>query len=57
MVTSGVYGLFLWDLGYVSSASVDCKLVASVRQETAFYSSIVQVTSDGKGLVILTRDR
>ena len=56
-MTAGEYGIFVWDLGYVSSASVDCKLVASVRQEIVFYSCMVQATSDGKGLVILARDR
>jgi hypothetical protein len=44
-------GLFLWDLGYVST--VDCKLVASVGLEYVFDSCMVQATPDGKGLVIL----
>ena len=57
LVTTGLRGLFVWDLGYVSTAIVDCKLVASVRQDNPFVYTAVQVTSDGKGLVILTSYR
>ena len=45
-------GLFVWDLGYVST--VDCKLVASVGLLDDFEFCVVQATPDGKGLVILT---
>jgi hypothetical protein len=53
LVTAGD-GLYLWDLGYVST--VDCKLVASVQVGLGDYFSFleVQATPDGKGLVILT---
>ena len=51
MVTAGE-GLYVWDLGYVST--VDCKLVASVGLENEFQFLVVQATPDGKGLVILT---
>jgi hypothetical protein len=51
LVTAG-NGLFVWDLGYVST--VDCKLVASVGQGNDFEFCTVQATPDGKGLVILT---
>ena len=54
MVTAGT-GLFVWDLGYVST--VDCKLVASVRLEDEFTFLMVQPTQDGKGLVILSSYR
>ena len=50
LVTAG-YGLFIWDLGYVST--VDCKLVASIGLEYDFGLFMVQATSDGKGLIIL----
>ena len=50
LVTAG-YGLFVWDLGYVST--VDCKLVASIELEYDFGLFMVQATPDGKGLVIL----
>ena len=43
-------GLFVWDLGYVASA--DCKLIASVRMKAQFRYYLVQVTLDGKGLII-----
>jgi len=43
-------GLFFWDLGYVASA--DCKLIASVEIEARFRFYMVQVTLDGKGLII-----
>ena len=54
MVTAGT-GLFVWDLGYVST--VDCKLVASVRLEDEFTYLMVQPTQDGMGLVILSSYR
>jgi hypothetical protein len=54
LVTAG-NGLFVWDLGYVST--VDCKLVASVGLGDDFDFCEVQVTPDGKGLVILTSYR
>ena len=50
LVTAG-RNLSIWDLGYVST--VDCKLVASVDLEGYCHFFEVQVTSDGKGLVIL----
>ena len=53
MVTAG-NGISVWDLGYVST--VDCKLVASVKQGTHFQSLKVQATPDGEGLVILLSD-
>ena len=52
LVTAGYYGLFVWDLGYVST--VDCKLIASVGLGDDFEDCMVQATSDGKGLVILS---
>ena len=54
LVTAGC-GLFVWDLGYVST--VDCKLVASVGLGDYFDFCMVQTTPDGKGLVILTSYR
>ena len=51
LVTAGE-GLYLWDLGYVST--VDCKLVASVGRGDKFVFLEVQATPDDKGLVILT---
>ena len=51
LVTVGL-GLFVWDLGYVST--VDCKLVASAELETYFDGCMVQTTPDGMGLVIFT---
>ena len=51
MVTAGK-GLFVWDLGYISTA--DCKLVASVGLDVDFEFCEVQATSDGKGLLILS---
>jgi hypothetical protein len=48
-------GLFLWDLGYVST--VDCKLVAAVGLENVFEFCMFQATPDGKGLVILSSYR
>jgi hypothetical protein len=54
LVTAGD-GLFVWDLGYVST--VDCKLVASVGLQDYFEFLVVQTTPDGKGLVILTSYR
>ena len=51
MVTGGE-GLYVWDLGYVST--VDCKLVASVELGNEIYFFEVQTTPDGNGLVILT---
>jgi hypothetical protein len=54
LVNSGE-GLFVWDLGYVSTA--DCKLVASVRPGDEFEFCVVQATPDGNGLVILTSYR
>ena len=54
LVTAG-NGIFVWDLGYVST--VDCKLVASAGNEEDFEFCMVQATSDGKGLVILSSFR
>ena len=54
LVTAGI-GLFVWDLGYVST--VDCKLVASVGLGDDFEFCEVQATPDGKGLVILSSYR
>jgi hypothetical protein len=54
LVTAGK-GLFVWDLGYVST--VDCKLVASVGLGDDFEFIVVEATQDGKGLVILTSYR
>ena len=51
MVTGGE-GLYVWDLGYVST--VDCELVASVELGNEIYFFEVQTTPDGNGLVILT---
>jgi hypothetical protein len=48
-------GLFVWDLGYVSTA--ECKLVASVGLGGDFMFCVVQDTADGMGLVILTSYR
>jgi hypothetical protein len=50
LVTAGD-NLSVWDLGYVST--VDCKLVASVELTEYGCFFEVQVTQDGKGLVIL----
>jgi hypothetical protein len=52
MVAAG-NGISVWDLGYVSSSTVDCKLVASVGLGQHFQFLMVQATPDGKGLVIL----
>ena len=54
LVTAGK-GIFVWDLGYVST--VDCKLVASAGKEDDFAFCMVQATPDGKGLVILSTFR
>jgi hypothetical protein len=54
LVTAG-YGLFVWDLGYVSTA--ECKLVASVGLGDDFQFCVVQATPDGKGMVILSSSR
>ena len=54
LVTAGK-GLFVWDLGYVST--VDCKLVASVELGDYFKFLVVQATPDGKGLVIVSSYR
>jgi hypothetical protein len=54
LVTAG-NGLCVWDLGYVST--VDCRLVASVGLGDGYNVYGVQVTSDGKGLVILSSYR
>ena len=51
LVTSGI-GLFVWDLGYVST--LGCGLVASVGTGDYFEFLVVQATPDGKGLVILS---
>ena len=50
LVTVG-NGIFVWDLGYVST--VDCKLVASADYRKCT-TCMVQATPDGKGLVILS---
>jgi hypothetical protein len=49
----------VWDLGYVSTQAVEYKLVASVGLEDGFYFAflMVQATSDGKGLMILSTHR
>lgn len=56
IVSSGWYlvnatsdGLFVWDLGHVSSA--DCKLIAGLN--TDLETCPVLATSDGMGLIIL----
>jgi hypothetical protein len=49
LVTAG-NGLFVWDLGYVSS--IDCKLVASVGLGCHHDICGIQATSDGKGLIL-----
>jgi hypothetical protein len=54
-LVSGGNGLFVWDLGYVST--IDCKLVASVRLGDYFKFFEVRVTSDGKGLVVFASYR
>ena len=54
LVTAG-NGLFVWDLGYVST--VECKLVASAGLGDNFEFCVVQATPDGKGLVILSSSR
>ena len=51
LVTAG-YSISVWDLGYVST--VDCKLVASAELEDVCELCMVQTTSDGKGLIILS---
>ena len=51
LVSAGM-GLYVWDLGYVST--VDCKLIASVGLGVEFVFLKVQATPDGNGLVILT---
>ena len=48
-------GLFVWDLGYVSTA--ECKLVASFGEGGEFTFCEVLDTADGMGLVILTAYR
>ena len=53
LVTAG-NGISVWDLGYVST--VDLTLVTSVGQGEYFEYLKVQVTPDGKGLVILLSD-
>jgi hypothetical protein len=53
LVTAGDC-LYVWDLGYVSLATVDCKLVASVGLGDNFQFCVVQTTPDGLGLVILS---
>ena len=54
LVTAGI-GLFVWDLGYVSTA--ECKLVDSVGLGDEFKFLMVQATPDGKGLAILSSYR
>ena len=54
LVTAGE-GIFVWDLGYVSTA--DCELVASTRLEDEFEFLEVQATPDGEGLIILSSYR
>ena len=51
LVTAG-NGVFVWDLGYDSN--VDCKLVASAGLEDDFEYFMVQSTTDGNGLVIIS---
>ncbi|KAF8812954.1 hypothetical protein BYT27DRAFT_7239602 [Phlegmacium glaucopus] len=46
-------GVFVWDLGYTSSA--DCKLIASV--ECKSYYCMVQATPDDMGLIIFSSRR
>ena len=53
LVTAG-NGISVWDLGYISSSTVDCKLVASVGLGDVFKFCMVQATPDGNGLVIFS---
>jgi hypothetical protein len=58
LVVAAIKRLFVWDLGYVSDAC--CTLIASggvgLNGGSPFESSyMVQVTPDGKGLIILVR--
>jgi hypothetical protein len=52
LVSSSSNSIYLWDLGYTSSA--DYKLIASVGLEDGSHSSMVQATSDGMGLIIFS---
>ena len=58
LVVVGNMRLFVWDLGYVSSAY--CTLIASVRLESGHFpydlNCIVQATPDDMGLIILVYD-
>jgi hypothetical protein len=54
LVVAGDFGLFVWDLGYVSNAH--CTLIASVELEGVSITCKVQATPDGMGLVILVFD-
>ena len=52
LVGHSIKDIFVWDLGYTSSA--DCKLIASVGWEGESDSCMVQPTPDGIGLIILS---
>ncbi|KAF8805721.1 hypothetical protein BYT27DRAFT_7103860 [Phlegmacium glaucopus] len=53
LVSDSSTGIFIWDLGYTSSA--DCKLIASVEREVQSQNaSMVQATPDGLGLTIFS---
>ncbi|KAF8805716.1 hypothetical protein BYT27DRAFT_6653622 [Phlegmacium glaucopus] len=56
LISHSSTGLFVWDLGYTSSA--DCKLIASVElslgHEGRSHSCMVQATPDGLGLIIFS---
>lgn len=54
LVSTTAAGLFVWDLGYVSSAN--CTLLASVEpRDGSLFEPVcqVQATADGMGLIIL----
>ena len=52
LVSTSPDGIFVWDLGYTSSA--DCKLIASVGREGGSFCCQVQATPDGMGLTIFS---
>ena len=54
LVNAASEGLFVWDLGYVSTA--DCRIIASVRLEADFAFCMVQTTRDGMGLLVVLPD-
>ncbi|KAF8805720.1 hypothetical protein BYT27DRAFT_7103849 [Phlegmacium glaucopus] len=56
LISHSSNGIFVWDLGYTSSAN--CKLIASVGpslgQEGRSHSCMVQATPNGLGLIIFS---